>query len=62
MYMDDHPPPHVHVKLSDGRDCTVNLDSFDIKGRVAKREIREALAWIKSSQSYLMNEWQRSNP
>ena len=62
MYLDDHPPPHVHVKLRDGRDCTIDLGSFDIKGRIAEREIREALAWIKSSQSYLMNEWQRSNP
>ena len=43
MYLDDHPPPHVHVKLRDGRDCTVDLDSFEIKGRVASREIREAL-------------------
>ena len=43
MYLDDHPPPHVHVKLRDGRDCTVDLDSFEIKGRVAAREIREAL-------------------
>ena len=62
MYLDDHPPPHVHVKLRDGRDCTIDLDSFDIKGRIAEREIREALAWIKFSQPYLMNEWQRSNP
>ncbi|MCK7481406.1 MAG: hypothetical protein M0C28_32640 [Candidatus Moduliflexus flocculans] len=34
-------------KLRDGRDCTVDLESFEIRGRVAKREIREALAWIK---------------
>jgi hypothetical protein len=62
MYLDDHPPPHVHVKLRDGRDCTVDLESFEIRGRVAKREIREALAWIKSSQTDLLNEWRRNNP
>ncbi len=44
MYLDDHPPPHVHVKLRDGRDCTVSLEHFRITGRVAEREIREALA------------------
>ena len=26
MYLDDHPPPHVHVKLRDGRECTVDLN------------------------------------
>ena len=52
MYLDDHPPPHVHVKLRDGRDCTVDLDSFEIKGRIAEREIREAVAWITSSRIF----------
>lgn len=60
MYLDDHPPPHVHVKLRDGRDCTVDLDSLEIKGRVAEREIREALAWIKTHQVDLQHHWQRS--
>lgn len=60
MYLDDHPPPHVHVKLRDGRDCTVDLDSFEIKGRVAEREIREALAWIKTHQAVLQHQWQRN--
>ena len=61
IYIDDHPPPHVHVKLRDGRDCTVDIDSFEIKGRIAEREIREALAWIRSNQSFLLNEWRRNN-
>ena len=60
MYLDNHPPPHVHVKLRDGRDCTVDLDSFEIKGRVASREIREALVWIKTHQVDLQHHWQRS--
>ena len=60
MYLDDHPPPHVHVKLRDGRDCTVDLDSFEIKGRVAEREIREGLAWIKTHQVDLQHQWQRN--
>ena len=60
MWHDDHPPPHVHVKLRDGRDCTVDLDSFEIKGRVAEREIREALAWIKTHQAVLQHQWQRN--
>ena len=62
MYLDDHPPPHVYVKLRDGRECTVDLDSFAIKGRIAEREIRETLAWIAAQQGFLHNEWRRYNP
>lgn len=62
MYLDDHPPPHIHIKLKDGRDCTVDLDDFAIKGGVAEREIRDALAWIKTNRDFLFNEWRRSNP
>jgi hypothetical protein len=61
MYLDDHPPPHVHVKLRDGRDCTIDLDDFVIKGRVAEREIREALAWIETNRDFLFDEWRRNN-
>ena len=62
MYFDDHPPPHVHVKLRDGRDCTVDLDNLSMKGRVAEREIREALAWIEKNRDFLFDEWRRNNP
>nr|VFJ46012.1 MAG: protein of unknown function (DUF4160) [Candidatus Kentron sp. FM]VFJ61179.1 MAG: protein of unknown function (DUF4160) [Candidatus Kentron sp. FM]VFK13601.1 MAG: protein of unknown function (DUF4160) [Candidatus Kentron sp. FM] len=47
LYADDHLRPHVHVKLRDGRECTVDIDSLRTQGRVAAREIREELAWIK---------------
>ena len=57
MYVDDHPPPHVHVKLRDGRDCTVDLGSFEIKGRIAEREMREAMAWIRERPIFLQDLW-----
>jgi len=41
---------------SSGRDCTVDLDSFEIRGRIAEREIREAVAWIISNQDFLLDE------
>ena len=62
MYINDHPPPHAHVKLRDGRECTVDLDGFEIKGRIAAREMREALVWIKSNRAFLLDEWWRNNP
>jgi len=62
VYTDDHPPPHVHVKLRDGRECTVDLNNFEIKGRIAEREIREILSWIESNRGFLFDEWQRYSP
>ena len=62
MYFDDHPPPHVHVKLRDGRECIVDLVGFEIRGRIVEREIREVLAWITTQQVFLRNEWQRYSP
>lgn len=59
MYHDDHPPPHVHVKLRDGRDCTVDLDTCKIRGRVAEREVREVLLWIRTNRADLQQKWQR---
>ena len=61
MYIGDHPPPHVHVLLRDGRDCTVDMETLEIKGKVAERDIRDALAWLNREQSLLSNEWSRYN-
>jgi hypothetical protein len=47
MYAGDHLLAHVHVQLRDGRECTVELDSLILVGRIAMREIREALLWIE---------------
>ncbi len=62
IYIGDHLPPHVHVKLHDGRDCTVDLAHFAIKGRIVAREIRELLVWIKANRLFLLEEWWRCNP
>jgi hypothetical protein len=62
MYAADHLLAHVHVILRDGRECTVEIDSRKIVGRVTAREIREALQWIESNRAYLHEEWRRLNP
>lgn len=61
-YAGDHLLAHVHVQLRDGRECTVELDSLAIVGRIAAREIREELSWIQSKREWLHQEWQRLNP
>ena len=62
LYAGDHLLPHVHVKLRDGRECTVDIDSLEIPGRITVREIREELDWIESHRALLLSEWQRYNP
>ena len=62
MYADDHLLPHVHVKLNDGRECTVDIDTREIKGRIAAREIRIELTWIVANRALLHGEWRRYNP
>lgn len=62
VYAADHLPAHVHVILRDGRECTVEIDSLKIVGRIPQREIREALDWIKSNRASLREEWRRLNP
>jgi hypothetical protein len=61
MYIDDHPPPHIHLLLSDGRDCVVDLETIQISGKVVAREVRDALDWIDRERTFLLNEWMRYN-
>ncbi len=50
----DHPPPHFHVELNDGREAWVSIDPIEIiHGRVAAREIAEVLTWAKERQAWL---------
>jgi Domain of unknown function (DUF4160) len=59
MYVNDHPPPHVHVKLGDGRECLVDIDTLALTGRITAREIRLELAWIEAHTEQLHDYWQR---
>lgn len=46
--MDNYRDRGAHVLLRDGRECTVELDSLTIVGRIAAREISEELSWVES--------------
>lgn len=62
IYFNDHPPPHVHIKLRDRRECLVDLATLEVIGAVSERDIRIALAWIKANSDFLYEEWKRCNP
>jgi hypothetical protein len=61
MFFGDHPPPHVHIHLSDGRDCIVEIETLKVIGKISCREIRNALNWIEIERKFLVKEWQRCN-
>jgi hypothetical protein len=48
--------------LRDGRDAIVEIESMAVIGKLAVREIRDALDWISAHKAFLLNEWQRYNP
>jgi len=50
----DHPPPHFHVLMNDGREAWVTIADLEIvHGKVAVREIADVLAWAKSNRATL---------
>jgi hypothetical protein len=51
----------IHLLLSDGRDCVVDLETIQITGKVVAREVRDALVWIDRERTFLLNEWMRYN-
>jgi hypothetical protein len=51
----DHPPPHFHVLLNDGREAWVTIAGLKIVyGKVSAREIASVLIWAKDHQAQLM--------
>lgn len=50
----DHPPPHFHVLLNDGREAWVTIAELKIvHGKVAAREIADVLAWASANRAML---------
>lgn len=54
LYPNDHPPPHFHVLLNDGREAWVTIEELRIvHGNVFPREIAEALNWAQQHRGEL---------
>lgn len=50
----DHPPPHFHVLLNDGREAWVRIsDTLIIHGDVSAREITDVLAGARADRAGL---------
>lgn len=63
MYAADHLPPHFHVRMNDGRETLVEIATLTpLTGRIAKRELHQALAWAAANQALLVAQWKELNP
>ncbi|MDT4329472.1 DUF4160 domain-containing protein [Methylomonas sp. MED-D] len=50
----DHPPPHFHVLMNDGREAWVKIDTLEIiHGKIALRELSEVLVWARANRDKL---------
>ena len=57
MYAGDHPPPHFHVRMSDGREALVIIESFGIISSSLKSG-----EWATANKVALIARWQELNP
>lgn len=63
MYVGDHLPPHFHVRMRDGREALVVIETLSIlSGSIKPRELAEALAWARLSTKILTAKWEELNP
>ena len=63
MYPADHPPPHFHVRMRDGREALIEIRTLRVlSGTVRRRELADALDWAATNSDLLIAKWQELNP
>jgi hypothetical protein len=63
IYLNDHPPAHVHVAHA-GNEARIGLVPVEVKNNWGfnTREIGRILAIIHESKEFLLAEWDRYHP
>jgi hypothetical protein len=57
MYFEDHNPPHFHI-VSPTQEITVEIATLTaIRGTMAPKRLRVALAWAAKNQALLTKKW-----
>ena len=60
---DDHNPPHFHIRMLDGREAWIAIETLEIlSSSIPKREIVEPLAWAKANGEVLIEKFKEYNP
>jgi hypothetical protein len=57
MFVDDHSPPHFHVRYGDDRAIVSIADLRIIRGRLPPTAQRLVEQWARAHQTELMENW-----
>jgi Domain of unknown function (DUF4160) len=59
----EHNPPHFHIRMNDGREVLVEIETLAIhSAEVSRRAIREALDWAAANRDFLIEKFKEYNP
>ena len=58
MYIDDHNPPHFHVKYND-YEATIDISDGVIRGAMPARAWKFVNEWLDLHREELMENWKR---
>ncbi len=59
----DHNPPHFHIRMNDGREALVEIETMVMHSRgISRREIKEALDWVADNREMLIAKFREYNP
>ncbi len=58
MYIDDHNPPHFHVKYND-YEATIDISDGVIRGAMPARAVKFVYEWLDLHREEQMDNWKR---
>ena len=62
MFYSEHNPPHFHVRMSNGREASVDIITRETShGSLLRREIRDALKWATDNRELLLAKFKEYN-
>ena len=62
VHPNDHNPPHVHVKLSSGAECRINLESGDFMDTPPAGTQRAILRMYRDNVEEIVGKWEEYHP
>lgn len=58
MFIDDHKPPHIHVRYA-GYRTTITIDNYIVEGRIPGRVLNMVFQWMDEHKEELIENWNR---
>jgi hypothetical protein len=57
MYLNDHAPPHFHVRFGDMKGKFVIATGELLSGNLDRRTLKKVQAWTELNRDLLMTKW-----